>query len=79
MNHTIDLVKEKPMSIYQERGYANRNEYLLALAEEYEIDIEDVKTISNALGKNEDFDGLVSALDDWTRLNINDFEYDEEI
>lgn len=79
MNHTVDLVKEKSMNIYQENGYANRNEYLLALAEEYEINFEDVKTIANTLGKSEDFDGLVNALDDWTALNSNDFMFEEEL
>lgn len=69
MNHTLDLVKEKPMSIYQKKGYADRNEYLLSLAEEYEMDVEDVFTIANTLGKMEDFDGLLMALDDWTMLN----------
>lgn len=56
------------MSIYTEHGYANRAEYLRQLAEEFEVPIDVVFTLADLLGKSEDFDGLVSALEDYADL-----------
>ena len=50
------------MSIYTENGYANRKEYLRELADEYGKDL--VYTLTSVLPASEDFDGLVSALED---------------
>lgn len=50
------------MSEYQEMGYANRRAYLESLAEEYPR--ETVFALAAMLGPNEDFDGLVIALED---------------
>ncbi len=52
------------MSIYEENGYLNRNQYLQELSEEYGVDIDSVVALATVLGKEEDFDGLVSALED---------------
>lgn len=57
-------VKIAKQIIYQQNGYADRDDYLTCLAEDYEIPIEDVYSLANMLGANEDFDGLVSALED---------------
>ena len=54
------------MSIYQENGYANRREYLNSLAEEFGVPISVVRELSGALGSNEDFDGLVTELEDYS-------------
>ena len=51
-------------NIYQENGYADRNDYLTCLSEDYGVSIEDVYSLAEMLGENEDFDGLVSALED---------------
>lgn len=51
-----------PMSIYTENGYANRKEYLDELREEYGSDM--VNTLLTVLPASEDFDGLVTALED---------------
>ena len=51
-------------NIYQENGYADRDDYLTCLAEDYGVSIEDVYSLAEMLGENEDFDGLVSALED---------------
>ena len=51
-------------NIYQQNGYADRDDYLTCLAEDYGIPIETVRSIAEMLGENEDFDGLVSALED---------------
>lgn len=52
------------MSIYQENGFENRKEYLIDLADTYGIDVQTVFTLASILGSNEDFDGLVTALED---------------
>jgi hypothetical protein len=50
------------MSEYQELGYENRRAYLEGLAEEYPR--ETVFALASMLGPSEDFDGLVTALED---------------
>ena len=50
--------------IYTDNGYTDRAEYLDSLAEEYEIDIGVVLNLAEILGPNEDFDGLVTTLQD---------------
>ena len=49
------------MSIYTDNGYANRAEYLDELREEYG---ELVDILITVLPASEDFDGLVTELDD---------------
>ena len=51
-------------NIYQENGYKDRKDYLNSMAEEFDVSITVVLSIANMLGPNEDFDGLVSALED---------------
>ena len=51
-------------NIYQENGYTDRDDYLTCLSEDYGVPIEDVFSLAEMLGENEDFDGLVSALED---------------
>ena len=48
-------------NIYQENGYADRDDYLTCLSEDYGVPIEDVFSLAEMLGENEDFDGLVCA------------------
>lgn len=52
------------MNIYQENGYKNREDYLTCLAEDFDADIETVTVLADVLGPNEDFDGLVTTLED---------------
>lgn len=49
---------------YLENGYANRREYLKAMAEDYSVGLDVVNALAATLGPNEDFDGLISALED---------------
>lgn len=49
------------MSIYTDNGYANRKEYLDCLREEYGNLVDILITV---LPASEDFDGLVTELDD---------------
>lgn len=53
------------MSIYQEYGYASRREYLEQLAEEYGVPIGTVFALASVLGPEEDFDALVTEVDDY--------------
>ncbi len=50
--------------IYQTIGFYDREDYLLHLAEDYGVDPDTVKALADLLGPNEDFDGLVTALED---------------
>ena len=66
----VKLVQECDMSnaknIYQANGYADREEYLACLAEEYDVSLtEVVQPIAYLLGPGEDFDGLVSTVRDY--------------
>ncbi len=53
------------MNIYREQGYASRGEYLLALSEEFEVDLATIVEVATILGSNEDFDGLPNAIEDY--------------
>ena len=50
--------------VYQENGYKNRTEYLWSLTEDHQVSIETVHLYSDLMGPSEDFDGLVSALEE---------------
>lgn len=50
------------MSIYTDNGYADREEYLDTLREEYGEEL--VDTLIGVLPASEDFDGLISELED---------------
>jgi len=52
------------MCVYQERGYENRRDYLENLASEYGVRKDVVFTLAQLLGKEEDWDGLVTSLQD---------------
>ena len=53
------------MSIYTENGYKNRREYLESLADEFGADTDTVFALADILGESEDFDGLISELEDF--------------
>lgn len=53
-------------SVYQEHGFKNRAEYLESLCDEYPR--EHVYALAGLLGPNEDFDGLVTSLEDCSDL-----------
>lgn len=52
------------MNDYTANGYPNRHAYLEALADDFGIDQQTVFTLASILGASEDFDGLVTALED---------------
>lgn len=52
------------MSVYTEEGYKSRKHYLECIAEDYGVELDTVLQIASLYGPSEDFDGLVSTLDD---------------
>ena len=49
--------------VYEQNGFANRKAYLASLADEYPADA--VYMLADLLGPSEDFDGLVTSLEDY--------------
>ena len=56
------------MSIYTDNGYNNRIDYLNDLAFEYDVPADTVYALADVLGANEDFDGLVTSLEDYADM-----------
>ena len=57
-------MNEVKHNIYQQNGFDTREDYLNDLADMYGLDFTFVKMVADLLGPNEDFDGLVSELED---------------
>lgn len=55
-------------TIYTQNGYADREDYLDSLAEEYGLARGRVALIADMLGPTEDFDGLLVELEDLSAL-----------
>ena len=54
--------------VYQQHGYANRDEYLAELKEQYGAPL--VEALTSMLPESEDFDGLISELEDNAGLEL---------
>jgi hypothetical protein len=50
--------------IYRNKGYIGRRDYLECLATYTGVELDTVLTLASMLGRGEDFDGLVTALED---------------
>ena len=50
------------MSIYTDKGYKSREDYLDSLANDYDVDINLVLIAATMLGDKQDFDRLVSTV-----------------
>ena len=59
-----------PITIYMQHGFADREAYLKSLAVEYEVDETSVFSLAELLGPNEDFDGLLTDLEDFSSFII---------
>jgi hypothetical protein len=59
-------------NVYEMNGYADRQDYLDDLADNLGIDRSIVSALADMLGETEDFDGLVTSLED---INPEDFDY----
>jgi len=53
------------MSIYTDEGFKSRNDYLLSLSDESGVPLFIVRELAELLGENEDFDGLVIAVQEY--------------
>ena len=60
------------MSIYTDKGYKSREDYLDSLANDYDVDINLVLIAATMLGDKQDFDRLVSTV----RILPAEREYD---
>ena len=52
-------------NVYEMNGYADRQDYLDDLADNLGIDASIVSALADLLGETEDFDGLVTSLQDF--------------
>jgi hypothetical protein len=52
------------MSVYTDNDYKDRDDYLNCLAEDYGVDVSTVYMMADLLGPSEDFDGLVTSIED---------------
>jgi len=53
------------MNTYKREGYDDRQAYLFQLADDTGVDIKTVMALAELLGPEEDFDGLVTSLEDY--------------
>ncbi len=60
------VMSAQPQTVYQKHGYSCRHEYFEHLADTNEVDISTINQLAYLLGPNEDFDGLVVALEDYS-------------
>jgi hypothetical protein len=49
---------------YKKYGFNNRREYLMQVAVDHNVPFEVVRECASRLGKKEDFDGLIQAVED---------------
>jgi hypothetical protein len=56
--------------VYLENGYKNRTDYLKSLAEDYGMSLDTVYALASMLGSNEDFDGLITELEDAAEIGL---------
>ena len=54
------------MSIYTDEGYESRQDYLTSLADDMGVDLDTVFALAILLGSSEDFDGLITSLEDFS-------------
>ena len=68
----MTCLQEFDKSVYQAHGFSNRDEYIASLSEEYGAEL--VDALTSIMPPSEDFDGLISELEDnfglelWTPL-----------
>jgi hypothetical protein len=62
-------MENERMSVYTDNGYDSRADYLRRLAAEHDYHLADVLALADVLGPSEDFDGLVTELEDYYTLD----------
>ena len=60
-------------NVYTENGFSGRKEYLKSLSDEYGLPISTVLTVANTLGASEDFDGLITILEESLDYDLVEF------
>jgi len=60
------IMAERIATIYEIKGYKNRDEYLESISEDYGVPVSTVYSIATILGEDEDFDGLISSIEDYS-------------
>ncbi len=60
------MKKKKEENIYEHHGFKDREEYFQDLADSNGVDPTIVDMFAEVLGQDEDFDGLVSSLEDFS-------------
>ena len=58
------------MTIYEREGYESRKDYLNSLAADLGVSRKAVYEMASLLGSNEDFDGLVTMLQDYAEAGV---------
>lgn len=51
------------MNQYQEKGFESRKKYLENLAQQYNMETNEVISLAKLLGEKQDFDALINVLD----------------
>ena len=64
----INTERTIPLDRYREEGAESRYEYLVDLAEYNGIPLDMIFTMMDVLGPNEDFDGLLSMIEDYNLI-----------
>jgi hypothetical protein len=59
-----EIAESQKEDSYKSAGYKDRNDYLSCMADDYGVNEDVVIALASTLGPGEDFDGLISALDD---------------
>jgi hypothetical protein len=62
------VVEMDNRSVYVRNGFKDRQHYLNSLSDEYGVDMYSLSCIADMLGENEDFDGLISSLNDFVNM-----------
>ena len=65
----LQELQELNHSRYKDYGFKNRTEYLNTLRNQYGKDV--VNALLTVLPASEDFDGLVTELEDFSKWNLN--------
>ena len=60
----INAAREHPLEVYNDHGAFDRFQYLEQLAEQNGLKLSTVLEVASLLGPGEDFDGLVTHLED---------------
>lgn len=66
------------MSVYTENGYDNRKDYLKCMSDDYGVPMKAVVSLTQLLGPDEDFDGLVTGLEDYADWMSDEESKDDE-